>query len=98
MDKTKDPARERYAWMPALMPGVAKLMAEKRAALGQAHVAECWKRGMAGEPGWFFAWEGALAIGTPWDKEVISSFVGLPGGARKAMVFMRNPGASDGAH
>jgi hypothetical protein len=49
------------------MPGVQKLLAEKRKTLGAEHVAECWKRGVVqGDPGWFFAREGALAVGTPW--------------------------------
>lgn len=63
MDKVK-----KFDWLPSAMPGVAKLMAEYKAA-NPEHVAECWRRGMAGEPGYFFAREGALIIGTPWDLD-----------------------------
>ena len=65
MDKD---ARKRFDWLPVEMPGVARLVKEKRAQLGEAFVNECWQRGvMRGEPGWFFAREGTLAVGTPWD-------------------------------
>ena len=48
------------------MPGVRALIAEKRKDWGAAWVAECWKRGVVmQEPGWFFAREGAVAVGTP---------------------------------
>jgi hypothetical protein len=58
----------KYAWLPAAMPGVARLMDEKRRLLGDAHVAECWRRGVVeGEPGWFYAREGTLHVGMPWD-------------------------------
>lgn len=55
-----------YSWMPALMPKVTAMVAERRTKFGAAHVAECFRRGMGGEPGWFFAREGAIAVGTPW--------------------------------
>jgi hypothetical protein len=64
MDKKQD-----WSWLPAQMPGVAKLMASKRAELGADHVRECWKRGVVQrERGWFYAAEGALAVGTPFDE------------------------------
>ena len=60
----------RWAWLPAMMPGVARQMREQRQALGDAHVAECWHRGVVlREPGWFFAREGALAVGAPWNDD-----------------------------
>lgn len=70
MDK-KGPKDEKqpgkWAWLPAQMPGVARLMAEKRRELGNAHVNECWERGVLKlEPCWFYAREGPLAVGTPW--------------------------------
>jgi len=44
-----------------------RLVAEKRRALGDAHVNLCWKHGVELlEPGWFYAREGALSIGVPW--------------------------------
>lgn len=63
----KKPDSNRWAWLPQQMPGVARLMAEKRRLLGNEHVALCWRRGVVEQqPGWFYASEGALAVGTPW--------------------------------
>jgi hypothetical protein len=57
----------RWAWLPQMMPGVARLIADKRKEVGSAHVDECWQRGVInGESGWFFAREGAIAVGTIW--------------------------------
>lgn len=93
MDKTEKP--KRWDWLPAQMPGVARLMAEKRKAYGNEHVAECWKRSIAGEPGWFFAREGPLTIGTPWaDDPVMANFAAASVTATQALVIMREPGAA----
>lgn len=82
----------RWSWLPAMMPGVQRLMAEKRAAMGAPHVAECWRRGvMLREAGWFYAREGAIAIGTPWGDDIPDYT------HTQAMVLMRNPGAAHGA-
>ena len=64
----------RWAWLPELMPGVARRLAELKRERGDAFVNECWRRGVIErEPGWFFAREGAIAIGTPpTDPEVLS--------------------------
>lgn len=76
MDKTADPTlpARRWDWLPQQMPGVARLMAAKRKTLGSAWVNECWKRGvLEGKPGWFFAVDGALMVGTLWpDAQVIA--------------------------
>lgn len=86
MDKSKEAGR--WAWLPGFMPGVAKLMAEKRRELGPVHVRECWRRGVEkGEPGWFFAREGALAVGTPWPG--IADVAGWQVTPGQAMVFLR---------
>ena len=81
------------------MPGVARIVAERRAAMGEAHVTECQRRGMAGEPGWFFAREGALAIGTPWAEVV--DLVTWTASPSQAVVCLRSVGnakeAADGA-
>ena len=83
--------KNRWAWLPAMMPGVARLMAEKREALGDAHVNECWRRGVVqGEPGWLFAWEGPISIGTTTDTQLLGLFASLPGGQRKAMLVLAN--------
>lgn len=76
--------------LPVAMPGVARLVAEKRAKLGQAHVAECWQRGVIErQPGWFFAREGPLAVGTPWDDPVLANFAALQVSSTQALVVMR---------
>ena len=90
MDKKSQGKENRFAWLPAAMPGVARLMAEKRRLLGNEHVAECWKRGVLNlEPGWFFAREGALAIGTPWDDPVLANFAALQVNSTQALVVIR---------
>jgi len=89
--KTKA-AANRFSWLPAAMPGVTRLMAAKRAQYGAAHVAECWRRGMAGEPGWFFAREGALAVGTPTlGDPVMADFAALQVSSTQALLVMREP-------
>lgn len=75
------------------MPGVARLVAERRARMGDAHVTECVRRGLAGEPGWFFAREGPIAVGTPWDdgEGVLRDFAAAHIAATQALVVMREP-------
>lgn len=67
MDKSKEKAAgSKWAWLPGFMPGVARLLSEKRRELGPAHVALCWELGVVKqEPGWFYAREGSLAVGVP---------------------------------
>lgn len=86
------PVKNRWDWLPQHMPGIARLIKDKRRELGSAHVDECWKRGVVqGEPGWFFASEGALHVGTMWPD------------AMQAMIDLRQaaqavaPGAPVGA-
>ena len=87
-----DSAKNRWAWLPAAMPGVARQMAEKRVKLGAAHVAECWRRGVIErQPGWFFAREGALAVGTPWDDPVLANFAALNVTSTQALLILREP-------
>lgn len=93
---SKKKGKGRWEWLPGAMPGVARLMAEKRRALGDAHVAECWRRSMAGEPGWFFAREGAIAVGTPWAHPDLANFAALQVTATQAMLIIK--GAGDGTH
>lgn len=87
-----------WSWLPKEMPGVAKVMADKRAQYGNAHVNECWRRGVVlREPGWFFAREGALMVGTPWPDDLITSkewqFT-----STQALVMLKKPEASHGAN
>lgn len=95
MDRTADtaaaaPPRISWAWLPAAMPGVARLMRDRRASLGDAWVNECWKRGVIErQPGWFFAREGALAVGTPWDDAVLANFAAAQVTATQALLVLR---------
>ena len=46
---------------------------------------------MKGEPGWFYAWEGALAVGTPFDLEALTILARQSGAPRKPMLMIRTP-------
>jgi len=100
MDKKQD-SRERWAWLPKAMPAVAQLVAERRVEYGAAHVSECWQRGMAGEPGWFFAREGPIAIGTPWLPEQDATLAELTSWQRtstQALVIIKKPEVMRGTY
>lgn len=91
--------KRNWKWLPEQMPGVARLMAEKREAWGNHHVNLCWRRGVElREPGWFFAREGVLAVGTPWDEPVLANFAALNVTATQALLLMREPGGAHGTH
>ncbi len=88
---------KKWDWLPAFMPGVARQIAERRSSEGEAWVAECWKRGVInGEPGWLFAAEGSLMVGTPIGIEPIRLWqeqrIAHPGAA---LLDMRKREASD---
>lgn len=84
--------KARFDWMAAAMPGVVKLAAEKRAQWGDAHVTECIQRGLAGEPGFFFAREGPIAVGTPFETDpVIIDAQWRTYSKTQAMLMLRNP-------
>lgn len=94
--KSGEPGR--WAWLPALMPGVQRLMLDKRRELGDAHVNLCWRRGVVEQqPGWFFAREGALAVGTPWPD--IADIAGWQVCPTQATLILRpvTTGGGDGA-
>jgi hypothetical protein len=78
------------------MPVTADMVRDYRRVLGDAHVTECIKRGLAGEPGWFFAREGTLAVGTAWggDPDILALFQAQ--GSTGAFVMLR-PVEGDGA-
>lgn len=109
----RETGKRNWGWLPAFMPGVARLMAEKRRLYGDAHVDECWKRGVLGrEPGWFFAAEGPLTVGTPDTDQRALWFYALGPrwssgvGSKRAEAFtpgqalldMRLPEVAHGAH
>ena len=48
------------------MPETAKWVEGRRAEWGKAHVNDCIKRAMAGEPGLFYAIERGHVLGTPF--------------------------------
>lgn len=87
--------KRNWGWLPAFMPGVAKLMAERRARMGAEHVALCWERGVIkGEPGWFFAREGTLAVGTPWDDPALANFAAAHVTSTQALLVLAEPAAA----
>lgn len=52
------------------MPELVREIAEWRAAGLGAHVDLCWRRGvLLGEPGWFYAREGTVSLGTPFERD-----------------------------
>lgn len=95
----RDKARNRWAWLPEHMPGVARLIAERRAQFGAAHVAACWDAGVIQrKPGWFFAREGAIAVGTPWGDPVMDNFAAAQITSTQAVLVMREPEAPHGTN
>lgn len=58
------------------MPGVVALIKSRRQDLGAAFVNTCWQRGVLQcEPGWFYAMEGAVAVGAPFDGGELESIM-----------------------
>ncbi len=91
--------KKSWGWLPMHMPGVAKLMRDKRAKLGDAHVNECWRRGVIlGEPGWFFAVEGSLSVGVPENDQLLAWFASLKLTKTQALLDIRNPEVTDGTN
>lgn len=84
--------KQSWQWLPDQMPGVAKLLVEKRQQYGKDHVALCWKRGVVERlPGWFFAREGALAVGAPFDDPVLANFAAANVTSSQALLILRTP-------
>lgn len=89
-----------WSWLPAHMPAVAKLLAEKREQVGAEWVNTCWRNGVVeAQPGWFFAAEGALAVGTPWPEAPgIELWLGLREAQKlPSLLVMRDKGAAANA-
>lgn len=87
--------KRNWRWLPEQMPGVAKLMAERRRVLGDAHVSLCWTRGvLEAKPGWFFAREGVLAVGTPWDEPELANFAAASVTSTQALLVIAEPAAA----
>jgi len=95
----RDSKKSRFSWLPAEMPGVARRIASLRAELGEAHVAECWDRGfIKREPGWFYAREGAIAIGTSWADPELGEWALFNVTPDQALVVLRPKEVTSGAH
>jgi len=91
--------RQRFDWLPSHMPGVVKLLAERRKVDGSEWVNECWRRGVVlREPGWFFAGEGALMVGTLWDDAEVVAFAAARYTASQVLLVLRPKEVADGAH
>lgn len=95
MDRMK---RQSFEWLPAQMPGVAALMKEKRAEFGDEWVTTCWRKGVQElQPGWFYAGEGALAVGVLWDDPLLVAWAAARVVPRtQALVVMRPPPGGGG--
>lgn len=92
VDKVRD-----WKWLPDQMPGVAALIAERRKTLGRAHVNKCWKKGVEdGLPGWFFAREGALWVGTPFEDQEMLDLAQRQDTATQVFLAIRE--VDDGSH
>jgi hypothetical protein len=84
------------------MPNVAKHVEKMRGRWGKPHVDECVRRGLAGEPGWFYAIENGHTVGTPFHADQVTLQVlglGVALGMRFAIVM--KPGSEEarrGAH
>lgn len=69
-------AKRSWQWMTEHMPRVVAMLKEERRAGRGAHVDECWKRGVVGgEPGLFWASEGAVSIGVAPDQALVPANV-----------------------
>jgi hypothetical protein len=63
MDRKKS-----WAWVEEHMPLTVAMLREYRQLGEGAHIDECWLRGVvAQEPNWFFAREGGISIGVPFE-------------------------------
>lgn len=89
--ETPEARRQRLELIRRAMPRVGSLIAAQRKAMGDAHVTACQQRGMAGEPGWFYAWEAGVALGTPWPEAMAALQAADPGNEfpGKALVVFR---------
>lgn len=96
MDRKQD-----WKWLPSQMPTVAKMLSDKKSELGAEWVNTCWRRGVVeGQPGWFFAAERALAVGTPWaDAPGVDVWLGLRQAQQlqPCLLVLREKEGGDGA-
>lgn len=80
-----------------LMPEVWKKIGEYRRQFGAAHVSDCIKRGMSGEPDCFYAFEAGHVVGTPFKADPpLADYVKLSAalGGKFAVVIRLPEGAT----
>lgn len=62
--------RKDWSWVQQHMPELVREIAEWRQAGLGAHVDTCWRLGvLEGKPNCFYAQEGPIALGTPFDNQ-----------------------------
>lgn len=66
-----------WSWVRQHMPRVAEEIDQLRALGLGSYVDQCWAHGvLKGEPGWFYAREGPIALGTPFEPREPDSITG----------------------
>lgn len=89
MDKRQ---KQDWSWMKQAMPKIAEMVADRRREVGDAHIRLCWQRGVVEQqPGWFYAREGAIAVGTPFignEIETVLSELGAWDALRGSALLM----------
>lgn len=72
MDRKKN-----WDWLLEHMPRTVAMLREYRELGEGGHVDECWRHGvLAGLPNWFYAREGVITLGTPFDPLPATSTLG----------------------
>lgn len=98
MDGEQGKTKSNWSWLPQRMPRVAALIADRRKAHGDAWVNECWRRGVVElQPGWFFAREGALTVGVPFEQPEVANFGLQAVKAGQALLITKPPEVSHAA-
>lgn len=94
-----DKKLNRWGWLPDMMPGVARRLAQLREQHGAEHVQLCWQRGVVERlPDWFFVREGAIAIGTPPTDPEMLAMCGWEISPTQVLVVVKKPEVAHGAH
>lgn len=85
-----------YEWVMTAMPLLPARIRDLRAQHGDAHINECWKRGVVrGEPGWFFARQGTVSLGAPFTgAEGLADWGAMALKPDQVLVLLRPPEAS----
>ncbi|XVJ69870.1 MAG: hypothetical protein HEQ39_09605 [Rhizobacter sp.] len=88
-----------WVFMKEHMPRVVSMLQERRTKGEGAHIDECWKRGViAQEPGWFYAREAGVSVGTPFDgteaEQIVRMAASLPGAAGQALLLLKGDGGN----